>query len=286
MRDASYGPIIYHAPDADLAEMISTVYIARFDVEHFDETERADRPQFRIRLNSSRGEYHFAGGLVVPAFGATIIGPTSAPVRAICHGPVYLAGFGLMPAGWATLMGPDAEQYADRAVDAHDLFGHWIDGVAAAVAKAATDADRVRIMQDLAREILRRGEPAPLWFTRTVDAWLASHLSPQVADLVAASGMSSRSVERMTKRYYGVTPKMLARKYRALRAASALTRGAALDEVGLAEAFYDQSHLIREVKHFTGTTPGKLNQLSDYARATRTGRNSLAGKVSPLIVDS
>jgi AraC-like DNA-binding protein len=286
MHEADNGPIQYFAPDADLIEMISTVYIARFPVAHFDEMERADRPQLRLRLNDSAGEYHLPCGTVFPACGATIIGPTSGPVRAVCYGPVYLAGFGLMPSGWATLMGPDAEQYADRVVDAHDLFGGWIDSVAAQVAAAPSDADRVALLQDLAREILRRGDPAPLWFTRTVDAWLASHVSPQVPDLVTATGMSARSVERMTKRYYGVTPKMLARKYRALRAASALARGARLDEVALGEAFYDQSHLIREVKQFTGTTPGKLSRISDYTRATTVGRYHLTGQVSPLITDT
>lgn len=286
MRKADTGPISYYAPDADLAEMISTIYIARFPVAHFDETERADRPQFRLMLNGSTGEYHMPGGALVHAFGATIIGPTSGPVRAICRGPVYLIGFGLMPAGWATLMGPDAENYADRAVDAHDLFGGWIDAVAAGIAAADTDDARVAAMQDLAREVIRRGEPAPLWFTRTVDEWLASSVSPHVPDLIAATGMSARSVERLTKRYYGVSPKMLSRKFRALRTASALARGATVEGEAMSDAFYDQSHLIREVKHFTGTTPAKLAVLSDYTRATTIGRYHLAGRVSPLITDT
>jgi AraC-like DNA-binding protein len=286
MSETPASPIRYFAPDPDLAELISTIYIADIRVAHFDELERADRPQFRLRLNTSAGEYHLPGGSILPASGATIIGPTSAPVRAVSYGPVHLIGMGLMPGGWATLMGPDAAAYADRAIDAHDLFGDWIHGVGASLASAECDAVRIGMMQDLAREIMRRGEPAPLWFTRTVDHWLSANLSPQVDDLVAATGMSSRSVERMTKRFYGVSPKMLARKYRALRAASALARGDKLDETALAEAFYDQSHLIREVKQFAGATPGKLSHPTDYTRATTEGRHKLAGQVSALISDT
>ena len=69
-------------------------------------------------------------------------------------------------------------------------------------------------------------------------------------------------------------------------AASALARGDKLDEAALAEAFYDQSHLIREVKQFAGVTPGQLARPSEYTRATTEGRNQLRGQVSPLITDT
>jgi AraC-like DNA-binding protein len=282
MLTAETNPIQYFPPDDDLAELISTFYIARFSHRNFDEYERADRPQLRL-LFSPGGEYHLPGGTVVPAGRAIIIGPTSAPVRALSEEPVSLVGMGLMPGGWATLMGPEADKFADRAVDAADMFGDWIVSTADAIAAAPDDATRLVMLQNLAREVMRRGDPAPLWFTRTVDAWLAASLSPEVDDLVAATGMSIRSVERMTKRFYGLSPKLLARKYRALRAASALMRGESLDETDIAGAFYDQSHLIREVKQFAGVTPSQLARPSAYGRATTAGRRELAGRVSPLI---
>lgn len=240
----------------------------------------------RIQLNDIVGEYHLPDGTIKSTLGATIIGPTSAPVRAISPGPVYLIGMGFMPGGWATLMGPDAARFVDHAIDARDLFGEWITDMADTIASASDDTTRIAMMEHIAREIMRHGEPAPLWFTRVVDQWLMDRASPQIADLVAATHMSIRSVERMTKRFYGVPPKLLARKYRALRAASALSRGESLDNGALADAFYDQSHLIREVKQFAGATPGKLAHPSDYARATTEGRHRLAGQVSPLITDT
>ncbi|HEV7233499.1 MAG TPA: helix-turn-helix domain-containing protein, partial [Sphingorhabdus sp.] len=101
------------------------------------------------------------------------------------------------------------------------------------------------------------------------------------------TGLSQRQLERMTKRFYGMAPKKLARKYRALRAAQILAHGDSLDDAGLGLAFYDQSHLIREVKQFTGLTPGQLRDgQSELTRATMDGRRSLSGKVSPLISES
>ncbi|WP_260580531.1 AraC family transcriptional regulator [Sphingopyxis sp. PET50] len=275
----------YFPPDPDLAEMVSSFYFVRVDMPLFDESERADRPQFRI-MDVPEGEYIFPDGYRFPAGRATIIGPTSGSVRAIGHGPLRMYGFGLMPAGWATLMGSHADKLTDRAINAADLFGDWIEDVVDAIGNAADTQERLVIGNNFVREILKKNEPAPVWFTRTVDNWLTTSASPQVPDLVEATGMSIRSVERMTKHYYGLSPRMLARKYRAVRAASALARGEKLDEAELGDAFYDQSHLIREIKRFAGATPGQLANPSSYTEATAKGRKQLAGKVSPMVSET
>lgn len=275
----------YFPPDPDLADMVSSFYFARIDMPLFDEYERADRPQFRIMTNPS-GEYVFADGHSVPATRATIIGPTSGSVRAICRGPTRLYGFGMMPAGWAALMGDEADKLTDRAIDAADLFGSWIDDATNALIGTDDVAERLVIANNIVREILKKDQPAPLWFIRIVDQWLTASASPQVPDLVQATGMSIRSVERMTKHYYGLSPRMLARKYRAVRAASALARGEGLDAAQLGDAFYDQSHLIREIKRFAGATPGQLGKPTRYTEATTRGRKDMAGKVSPLVSET
>ncbi|MBL9070363.1 MAG: AraC family transcriptional regulator [Sphingopyxis sp.] len=275
----------YFPPDPDLAEMVSSFYFVRLDMPLFDEVERADRPQFRI-MSVAEGEYVFPDGYRFPAKRATIIGPTSGSVRATGRGPLRIYGFGMMPAGWATLMGEHADKLTDRAMDAADLFGDWIEEVIEALIQAENTDERRVIGNNFVREILKKNEPAPVWFTRTVDDWLTRSPSPQVPELVEATGMSIRSVERMTKHYYGLSPRMLARKYRAVRAASSLARGETLESAQLGDAFYDQSHLIREMKRFAGATPGQLARPTLYTEATTRGRKELTGKVSPLVSDT
>lgn len=275
----------YFPPDPDLADIVSSFYDARLNMPRFDEYERADRPQFRFVTNAD-GEYVFADGHRSAVCRANIIGPTSGRVRAISNCPARLFGFGMLPAGWAVLMGAHAERLTDRAIDAADLFGPWIDEVAAEMENAPTIEERLVIGNNFVREILKRNEPAPMWFIRTVDLWLTESASPQVPDLVEATGMSIRSVERMTKHYYGLSPRMLARKYRAVRAAAALARGEDLTIAQLGDAFYDQSHLIREIKRFAGATPGQLAKPTLYTEATTKGRKQLAGKVGPIVSET
>ena len=51
------------------------------------------------------------------------------------------------------------------------------------------------------------------------------------------------------------------RKYRAIRAAMLLNDPACSDEQAMQvqELFYDQPHMIREIRHFVGRTPSRLS---------------------------
>lgn len=278
--------VLYEAPGDRLAKLISSFYKLEFKGNHFSELERADRAQFRFQLHGN-GEYHFGNGDVAPTYPVTVIGPTTAPVRAKATGPLTIFGWGMTPAGWAALMGEEATPYVDRAFDARQIFGDWIMEVRDRLIASADFADQIELGCLAAEDIFRFKTSAPFEFTSKVDSWLSEPGAPDVELLVKSTGLSLRQLERMTKRYYGMPPKKLARKYRALRAAQALAHGDSLDDAGLGLVFYDQSHLIREVKQFTGLTPGQLRMgKSELTQATMDGRRSLGGKVSSLISDS
>lgn len=276
----------YEAPDGRLAALISSFYRLDYRGDDFCEIERADRAQFRFQLDG-QGEYHFAGGSIFPTYPVTIIGPTTAPVTATAQTSLLIFGWGMNPAGWAALMGSEAANHIDRAFDARLIFGDWIMHVRDELIAARDFAEQIELGCIAAETIFRFKKSAPFEFTAKVDNWLASATDPDVEILAASTGLSQRQVERMTNRYYGMPPKKLARKYRALRAAQLLAHGDSLDDAGLGLAFYDQSHLIREVKQFTGLTPSQLREgQSELTRATMDGRRSLGGKVSPLISES
>ncbi|PZR61173.1 MAG: AraC family transcriptional regulator, partial [Stutzerimonas stutzeri] len=51
-------------------------------------------------------------------------------------------------------------------------------------------------------------------------------------------------------------------------------------------SFYDQSHFIREIKHFTGVTPKRIqDDLPTLAKLTLK-RGELAGEVAPIIYET
>lgn len=272
----------YAAPDPELREYLSVFYEFRADVPVFEDNERADLAQIRFLL-AGKGRYRFADGHEQVAPRICIVGPTTGQTHIRVEGPVHVFGAGLLPAGWGALMGFEASTLVNRAIDATHLFGPALDAVLEELRAAPTLADKVAIGNRVTRELARRIEETPLWFTRVVDEWLASSLSPDVGDLVDRLGLSRRQVERQCKRLYGAPPKVLSRKYRALRAAITLARGEAdIDEL-IGENFYDQSHFIREIKQFTGVTPKKFHDdLPTLAKLTLK-RAELAGQVDPII---
>ena len=278
----------YAVPAADLSEYITLFYHFRADVPVFEDTERADHAQFRIRLTPGGAEYGFPDGSLQQASDVHIIGPTSGAMKVRARGPVLVLGMGITASGWAALIGNDASSMLNRVIDATDLFGGPRLRAAATALREAVDIPaRVAIAEALMRELLRGGDRGAAAFVRQVDAWLAGSPSPDMEDLVAATNLSRRQVERKCKALYGAPPKLLARKYRALRAAVALvSESQSVDDL-IARGFYDQSHLIREIKQFTGHTPRQIKaEPSLLSQLTISQRVALGGQVSPLISDT
>jgi AraC-like DNA-binding protein len=52
------------------------------------------------------------------------------------------------------------------------------------------------------------------------------------------------------------------------------------------DAFYDQSHMIREIKQFTGLTPRRMRDPGMLAKLTIAQRRALEGRVSRIISDT
>lgn len=275
----------YVAPDEALKEFVSVFYNFRADVPRFEDDDRADLAQLRFQLKG-RGRYRFADGHQQEAPEIQVLGPTMGVTHVCVDGPAEVFGAGLLPAGWGAMVAIDASTLTNRVVDGVELFGREIRDVLERLRAATTVDERVAIGNALVRDLVARGHEQPRWFTRTVDEWLEASLSPEVDDLVAATRLSRRQVERLCKRLYGCPPKLLSRKYRALRAAVVLAKGEASTAELLTRGFYDQSHCIREIKRFTGVTPTRIQgDLNELTRLTMQ-RTALAGQVAPLVAEA
>ncbi len=271
----------YVVPSPALAPYVTLFYLFRYDLPGFDQIERADHAQLRFQMTPSPAFYQFADGKQVGAAQNHFVGPTSGAVRTCVDGPIRTFGLGLTPAGWEVLTGIDAHTALNRVFDAADRLGLAAADIAAAFATCTTAEEMAAIAEARLGAMIGVGHPATLRFVRAVDAWLCDADSPEIDDLVDATGLSRRQVERRCNALYGAPPKLLARKYRALRAAVALADGAEPPD-----AFYDQSHMIREIKQFTGLTPRKMRDPGMLAKLTIAQRRALEGQVSPIISDT
>lgn len=250
--------IRYFAPHASLRAHISSYYLFTANLPLISDLLRAELGQVRFLLAGS-GVYRFGDGHVADCPQVMLTGPTNAPIEFTARGPLRVFGVGLLPAGWSALIGAPAAELADGVADYTALAGPAARDCLERLGEAADDAALVGAADRLFGGLAARSRAVPWWFTRLTDEWLTGDADPHVDDLIAASRMSARQLERLAVRIYGASPKLLARKYRTLRAAVRLGTGAAqgwADAAG--EAFYDQSHFIREFKQFIGMTPTRF----------------------------
>lgn len=275
----------YFAPAEDVRDLVSVYYI--FDIERpdFEDMERAAIAQLRFAMKGS-GDITFADGKTYHAAGASLMGPSTGAMKFKVNGPLRMFGVGILPAGWAMLTKKSAADYTDKVVPASQVFTSEIEKSHELLNRCKDEAEMVAWADRIFQSLKPRATPEIMAFTKMVDEWLSSDASPPVSALMERSDQSSRQVLRTVNKLYGMAPKYLARKYRALRAAKAYADHNEEELLALEDAFYDQSHMIREIKFFAGTTPTKLRVAEGETASLMDKRGELRGKITPLSSDT
>lgn len=83
-----------------------------------------------------------------------------------------------------------------------------------------------------------------------------------VKELTAFLGVNYKWLERNFRYYTGLPPKLFLRQHRFVQACLALLYARPVDfmAVALEHGYYDQNHLIKEFKQFTGMAPGRFRE--------------------------
>lgn len=255
----------YIVPAAAISDYVTTLYHFRCDEPLIRDIQPASVGHLCL-FPFGEGELHLPGGQRDPNPEVAVLTPLSAACPMVVNGPFHVIGAALSPLGWAALTGLHAGQHRDRMRPAVDLLGEDIAELGAALiagyrAGQITGQDCALQLGDYIARSVRPVDPRHARFINEVNRWLGSSLNPAIDDLVARANYSQRQVQRLVERYFGLPPQALARKYRALRAAALLSFPSLSQEfeAQLAEAFFDQSHMIREITRFVGRTPARLS---------------------------
>jgi len=217
-----------------------------------------------------QGAIHFRDGRSDPSHEVNLLTPFSIAAPFTVAGPFHAIGAALTPLGWAELTGMSAAEHGNRfyPAGAHlgdDLARLGAEWCAAYRAGTMSGADCAAAMSGF---ILLRLKPLTAKHRHLIGhttQWLMDALNPELEDLFAGSPLSRRQTQRMVERYFGLTATALRRKYRALRAAALLSQPF-LDEeseAAIRNSFYDQPHMIREIRLFSGRTPARLSDEPD-----------------------
>ncbi len=271
----------YRAPPSELSAFVSAYYLFRTDEPVFHDIERADIAQFRVILEGE-GDVVFGDGRRQAYFPVNIMGPRTKASRVEARGPAKVFGVGLLPAGWAAFTGLPADKHINSLMDGSAVFGQRALETLARLKQMESIDEMAALMNERAKNYAEGAEKVPYWFIRAVDHWLEERLSPELDDLEAATNLSRRQIERLARQVYGSPPKLLVRKYRALRTANAIAHGNGDWQDFIDQGYYDQSHCIREMKEFIGITPSAIRDHTSPLTSRTFDRSQLSGRIATL----
>ena len=257
------------AAPADLAQHLNSLYILRVGEGEVEELMPAYSGQLCVLLRGG-GTMEFLDGTLAKASPSYFLGPLTQAQRFTVRAGTVALGASLNVRGWAALTGLAADKAKDCAFPARQALPpaacERLEDIIRQVAEGrVTELAGLDILADVIRQNLQSLTERHEQIIATTLAWLSGSFKPEISDLIDALPYSDRQVQRLVSRFFGQPPVKLIRRYRAVRAGTLLTMDN-LDpkiEAELRDAFYDQAHMIKEIRHFVGKTPRRLQPSND-----------------------
>lgn len=221
----------------------------------------------------------------VPKFAVT--GPTTcAPLFRTGSGRSW--GIGLLPMGWAALFDASANEYADRVVDGlvDPAFAAFRPLAQALANGTGVFADELALIEAHVEALTLR-DTNEMGAIRRVNAALVDPKIATVTELAEQAGMNVRSLERLSKRVFGFSPKLLLRRQRFLRSLSKFMLDPSMKWLStLDEQYHDQAHFVRDFKRFMGMSPSAYAKLDKpILMAAAQARMAIAGQAVQALHD-
>lgn len=256
------------APTADAAGLVNTFYIIEAGEGRIEEAIPAYSAQLLVMVRG-KVNFTFADGSTGQSSTVFINAPLMRSARAVLDGPVLQVGASLTHIAWQRLANQPADMVHDQLIPAEAVLA--ADQLAALEA-AASACREGHIPPDalcthLTRAIAAGSHPLHGDHVAAVEAilrWLGSGFDPALPDLYASVSVSPRQLQRICRRFFGVPPAQVLKRFRALRAAMLLAQPNISQELHdqLMATYFDQAHLIRDIRRYAGRTPSQFGRES------------------------
>lgn len=254
-------PLAHHrAPTPDLAPWIARMFFTAVD-QPDDQTLHCgllnDTPFVRLIV---RGDWvaQTAAGPFQCSHGPLMFGGHSRRMPIAVTGPFVTFGFALKPGALPVLEHPWGEVALDCIAPVPEST--WPDWQRIDDPEARSPEDWLAWLEAGVRaHVAASGVSAPDLLATAFDSAAFADPTEPIRAFAARQGVTTRRVERMAQRDFGLSPKQVMRRARVLDMASQLlgfADTAEADEHAL--RFYDQSHLIRDFRALLGCTPRQL----------------------------
>ncbi len=257
-------PLSYsRAPAEDLAPWIAWLYVSSVKMPEDHEVNchlLSDMATIRIQLEGDWSAEHVDGPIQGDAK-AFYFGPQTQAMPVRVRGSFTSIGLALMPGAGYTITRRKASDFANRIVKVEEV-GLPENVVLSALGPSNSPEGWLEALETSARAFLCGAQaPRPPEISARFERLTLTDPTTSVSAFAEEEGISMRQLERICERDFGMTPKKVMRRARALDMAAHL-RGVAdrseEDEATL--RYYDQSHMVREFTELFGLTPRQFRE--------------------------
>ena len=247
------------APSPDLAPWVERHWIVRWDLEG-----REPYPQETLP--------HPCVNLVIDAGKSGVFGVGTRKFEVLLEGRGQVVGVKFKPGAFHPFLRRPVSELTDRMLPLDDVFGGGGAELERAVLEGEDDARQIALIEAYLRPHLPAPDEQVTAVLRVIERALADREITTVEELAARSRVPERTLQRMFRKYVGVSPKWVIQRFRLHEAVARAEEGVMVDWASLAHdlGYFDQAHFIHDFKAQVGRSP--TEHVAACAAAPRSAR--------------
>ncbi len=198
-------------------------------------------------------------GSILSTVGNTgITGPRTVPMKLRPTGPLEMFGICFLPGGSYPFFSIPLHELTNQYADVDSLWGakgsSFVDRI---INTCFTTKEKIVELDKYLLNILEKNRNDDIAIDTALRGIQGYKGQVTVEHLAQHTGLSCRQLERKFKERVGISPKQLSRSLRFKNIFKYLERSPyeTWTSVALACGYYDQAHMIRDFKHYTGLSP-------------------------------
>ncbi|MGD8192397.1 AraC family transcriptional regulator [Brevibacillus ginsengisoli] len=233
-----------YLPSPDLELYIEHYWIVKWDL-------RGQEPFVSENLP------HPSVHLVIDEGVSQIVGIVKEKFSRLLQEKGFVFGIKFRPGAFYPFVNIPVYQFTGRSIPAHDVFGADIAQLEETILSTDDESEMVKCSEVFIRKRLPRHDESVTLIKTIVDFVMSDREIITVEDIASRFNCSTRMLQRLFKKYVGISPKWVIQRYRLLEVADHLasSHSPTWSQFASDLGYYDQSHFIKDFKSIVGLSP-------------------------------